>query len=616
MRAGVSLSTPRRLAGLVALVTALGATTAHGLPSTDCDPIGARGGPCFGLEPTFTSKALQEARQGPGEYKVWAAEWQAAVEALCRDDGAALSVRCTIESLTIPRGQACQVPPDPDQRVLVLVNAEVVRTPAQEPSEPATETIEETTSERRKREYEERRASEKKTKKGSNKNLPPERPPVPAWVGNWSWFRVCIFPDAAWQGRWTQPWFYEVHEDDGVLELATRPASLKWYEALTSVPPTASTGPSRSKEEVEEEDEEPEEDKGTAQYAPSPGEEVTTCSARPRRFDDSVLQHLLFKAARKTNLTADPIVGGGHVHIDVQSGFSNLLHVVNFMTRIHNLRMLPLNGDDLSDMAWGSPPLSILGMDVRNAYRAFLSDLQRRLEDPEQQSLVLASLEGKNALDAALADLRSLKERVYIRTYPWQVATSKRNVTSLDPRVRHDQRSFKYQQSGNQEMYKKFQHIRIDQFNSTIELRNIRSHPDSAGVFYLLTALTNAIAATPDRALDSLDDDDKIAFPDTDKDEYASWITSSYPDFQKADRERTEVLRTMNQDRDSAEPPLSMSTNPKTFAPGSKNPISSKDWKDVRNRFEKFIGGPELLCQLYDYLPTGVRGSMGRPKRN
>lgn len=515
-----------RLLSLGGAVFALvrGPATVDALTPAQCDgaEVTSTMSPaCYGLEPTFTSKKLIKARAGSGAYKVWGAEWQKQVVKACETHGEALSVTCTIEEVT-DRQFACAQPPEKGSRVLVTVNTSV-RTDL-----PPKQEVD-----------------------GGGSKEPPQRDL--SWTSDWSYFRVCVFPQQGWKG-WTVPWFYELHEDDGVIELSTRPANLRWLELLARDAPRP-----RPPDDGKDED--------TYEGSSSEDEEEEQCPLS-QRLDRGVLARLLFGPATASGLAADLLYGGGHVHVDVDSGFDDHVHLLNFMTKVHNLRMLPLNGNVLNDMGWGSPPLSILGKDVRDRYRAFL---HRATTSPPSD------------LHKMLADLR---EQVYVRTYAWQ-----RHPTSSE--------SFKFEQSGNGDMFRKFQHIRIDLFHRTIELRNLAAPSDAAGIIHIVGLIDGAIERTGRVKIEDLLDDAVLAFADTDEDEARSWVTH--------DQVRS-TGNTVEERRDyvASLKGASLTYEQKRFAK-DRAPLTKEEWDDVAARFYEFSGNNgALLCKLKHYMPTGL----------
>jgi hypothetical protein len=330
-------------------------------------------------------------------------------------------------------------------------------------------------------------------------------------------FRVCFYE----QGQ--RPWWYQVAYDQAVLEVTTRPSNLRWLVAQR--------------------------DAGLTR---------------------------IFTAAGEVGLAADlDGIGGGHVHIDPQSGFRSVGHLLNFITSLHNLRVLPLTRrvDGVN-----APPLSVMGPTMRAQYRDFvrkrwdrtalaldarkaayaqvLADLRaevqvytylsRRMYTPLDAAAAAAAHDQLATLIAALrrppvppgldwSELKqALDEHWPARLERLLTAWSKAAPDRL-PAAKLDDALGWIAQADQLESAAKYSAVHAHSALKTIELRSVDPQRSPRDVVAMIRLLAGAIASTGDDQRLELDDDAALALTGTD----AEW---NGPDGPRRFRARTTTL--------------------------------------------------------------------------
>lgn len=483
-----SWASPRR-AGL-AVVTAFAmiaihAGTALALEPAFCDRDNESHGACYGLEPTFTKKALQEEERGGPAAQAAADAWRAKVIEKCKDR---MTYSCRIEKIggdSMAMADKCRAS-----------------------KETASETID----------------------KGEK-------------------FRVCVYPGG--KSTSTKPWWYELTFDYSVIELKTRPANAAWLTVLST--------------------------------------------------NEGIIDRLMFETARETGLAPHPKWGGGHIHIDVTSGFASPVHLVNFMTRIHNLRMLPLN-PDLEDMGLNSPPLAMLGAAARARYSTFIQgDLGKynatgglvKLTEDLAAAVYLDTYSDRlmGPRDAAPIKQRyaELSQRYAMeRGHPLPEYDDKAwgfppDYQKLPPEVRDallaadSVRLTHYRAEDDQDIgfgwAHKSQHIRMAPQYGTIEIRNLAAPMSVADINNLIWLMSSAIDTTPkDRKL-ALDTD--LALAGTDADLPKAWRNDEHQYGVK----RFKLDATLAQE----------------------------EVTDIVKRFRAFVDNDKLVCRLIGLMPAQIQ---------
>lgn len=235
-------------------------------------------------------------------------------------------------------------------------------------------------------------------------------------------FRVCIFG----ADNTEQTWFYEVTYDQAVLEINSRPTNAAWIAKLVS---------------------------------------------------GGALDTLLWGFAQTAGVAADRHSGGGHIHIDVQSAFSSTTHLFNFMTRFHELRLLPLSSAMHNGHGRNATPFSLLGSLIRKQYREFaaaaVSDAKYDITTPAN-------------IKALLGDL---SDQVYLYTHESPMMTLDTTDATGPTRTKYHALNTTHADIG------------------TIEIRSIDPQQDPPDVLRMVRMFERAIAGTPASPLRILSDD-------------------------------------------------------------------------------------------------------------
>jgi hypothetical protein len=366
-----------------------------------------------------------------------------------------------------------------------------------------------------------------------------DQPNDPINIDTGEMFRVCIFPDGQKLAA-AKAWYYEVTYDNRCIELKTRPSNLPWLERLAT---------------------------------------------------SGTLKALMFDIATSAGLAPRLSVGGGHVHIDVESGFASATHVLNFMTAIHNLRMLPL-APDMKIMALNAPPLSALGADARARYAKFVPAhrgdvaltkdtvkvlLDALAEDVYQATYVERVL-GDNKADREL--LESRFQTYYQITYEkrWPIPLTLDAISNIEHRKQVEGLDAHVTRLRNKDddlgsgWAHKAQHIRMAPQYGTIELRNIGGLQDAGQIIDIVTMIRTGIAAAPSSG-EPIVLGNGLALDDTDGDTVKSW-------------------------RDDETGPT------KRF---KTRLLTSAEANDIADRFAAFVNNPERLCRLRPLMPELVK---------
>lgn len=236
-------------------------------------------------------------------------------------------------------------------------------------------------------------------------------------------FRVCIFGA---DGTTEQTWFYEVTYDQAVLEINSRPTNAAWLEAMAG-----SGGP---------------------------------------------LETMLWDFAEAAELAPHRHSGGGHIHIDVQSAFSTTTHLFNFMTRFHELRLLPLSSAMHNGHGRNATSFALLGSLIRSQYRSFAA---AAVTNPGCDITTPSNI-------APL--LRDLSDQVYQYTHESPTMALDATDATGPTRTKYHALNTTHADIG------------------TIEIRSIDPQQSAADVVLMVRMFERAIAGTPATPLRVLDD--------------------------------------------------------------------------------------------------------------
>lgn len=364
-----------------------------------------------------------------------------------------------------------------------------------------------------------------------------------AAIGAGQKFRVCVYPaDEA-----LKPWYYQVEWDYGCLELNTRPSNLAW---------------------------------------------LTTMAA-----GGGVMDRLIFGVAHTAGLRVDAVVGAGHVHIDVESGFASALKLLNFMTAIHNLRLFPLM-PNVGATALNAPPLSWLGADARARYWRFVQDHNgyngnlvtlttrlkeavyldtyndRRLQATDHDRAILTA-----RFRAFLGDQFVYQADWPVPVDPAHVSQPLRDHLNQIPAGGERRRWTHYRSGDNDDSIglgwaQKGQHIRMGDAYGTIEIRNIAPQQSAQHIVDIVTLLQAAMTRAPTNQVLLLQDD--LALDHTDGDGVLAWLW--------------------------AERGLGL----KRFVQGDAA-ITQNEAADIFDRFRVWCNDDARMCRLTRYMPGRVR---------
>lgn len=364
-------------------------------------------------------------------------------------------------------------------------------------------------------------------------------------------FRVCVYPKKA---IWTKAWWYEVTYDYSCIEIKTRPANTSWLQRLAT--------------------------------------------------NEGVIDRLMFGVAHSVGVDPDPLYGGGHVHIDVESGFTSPRHLVNFMTRIHNLRFLPLN-PDLGDMGLNSPSLAMLGATARARYSTFINqDLSRYtvaggLVALTRDLAAAAYLYTYSDRQLGVRDSALIKARYAeaSRTYeleheealpdyddawgiPPDLSRMPENARNTINALGGD-RLIKYRAQDEDTGLgwpNKAQEIRMAPQYGTIEIRNLAAPMSVGDINNLVWLFSKGIDSTPTDRLLALDDN--LALASTDADVTRAWRPAEYAAFGR-----------------------------KRFAHDGPQ-LGGAEVDDVIARFRVFVNNDKLVCRLEGLMPAQIRARL------